>query len=115
MPIAHATTPVSTTTSRNRSERNTLMAASGGVAEAVADAAHGEDVDGLARIRLDLLAQVPDVYVDGARLAVGRVAPDRLEQRLAGVDPAGVERERVQNLELDVGELHRRAVHGHRA
>src|SRR6185312_16062773 len=65
----------------------------------------GEDVDGLARIRLDLLAQVPDVDVDRARLAVGRVAPDGLEQRLAGVDPSGVQGERVPHLELDVGEL----------
>ena len=43
--------------------------------------------------------------VDRARLAVGRIAPHRLEQGLAAVDPAGMARERVQHLELDVREL----------
>ena len=43
--------------------------------------------------------------VDGARVAVGAVAPDPLEQRVAVEDPAGALRERGEDLELDVGEL----------
>ena len=54
--------------------------------EAVADAAHGEDQLGLARVALELLAQVADVDVDRARLAVVGVAPERLEQHPAAVD-----------------------------
>ncbi len=57
--------------------------------EAVADAAHGEEELGLLRVALDLLAQVADVDVDGARVAVLGVAPDVLEQRLAGEHAAG--------------------------
>ena len=72
--------------------------------EAVADAAHGEEELGLLRVALELLAQVPDVDVDGARVAVLGVAPDVLEQRLAGEHPAGRAGERAEDLELDVGD-----------
>ena len=90
-PSPCATTAPNIRISRNRSERSAARRCLGHrVAEAVADAAHGEDVRRLARVGLDLLAQVADVDVDRARLAVGRVAPDRLEQRLAAVDAAGV-------------------------
>src|SRR5258708_4361634 len=46
------------------------------VAEAVADAPYREQVLGLLGVQLDLLAQVADVHVDRARVAVRRVAPD---------------------------------------
>src|SRR3712207_7573494 len=44
---------------------------------------HGEDQLGVARVLLELLAQVADVDVDRARVAVGGVAPDALEQHRA--------------------------------
>ena len=42
--------------------------------------------------------------VDGARVAVLGVAPDVLEQRLAGEHPAGRAGEGAEDLELDVGD-----------
>ena len=63
------------------------------VPEAVADAAHGVDQLGLARVALELLAQMADVDVDRARLAVLGAAPERLEQHLARVDAPGMRRE----------------------
>ena len=72
--------------------------------EAVADAAHGEEELGLLRVALELLPQVADVDVDGARVAVLGVAPDVLEQGLAGEHPAGRAGERAEDLELDVGD-----------
>ena len=56
-------------------------------------------------VALELLAQVADVDVDRARVAVGGVAPDLLEQHLARLDPARRAGERGEDLELDVGEL----------
>src|SRR4051794_27330029 len=73
------------------------------VAEAVSDAAHREQVLRLLRIRLDLLPQVADVHVDGARVAVGGIAPDAREQHVAGEDAPGGARQRGEDLELDVG------------
>jgi hypothetical protein len=55
-------------------------------------------------IALDLLAQVADVHVYRARIAVLGVPPDPLEQHLARVDASGIGRERGEELELDVGE-----------
>ena len=51
-----------------------------GLADAIAGAAHGEDQARLLGHRLELLAQVPDVHVDRARVAVGAVAPDRAQR-----------------------------------
>src|SRR5207248_11233315 len=51
-----------------------------GQLEAVADPAHGVDVDRPIRIRLDLLAQGADVDVERALVAVEVRAPDRVEQ-----------------------------------
>ena len=42
------------------------------------------------RVALDLLAQVTDVHIDRARIAVGRVAPDRTQQLLAIEQATGV-------------------------
>ena len=76
------------------------------VAEAVADAAHGEDVLGLLGVALELLAQVADVDVDRARVAVGGVAPDAREQHLAGEDAArAAGASAPEDLELDEGGL----------
>ena len=72
--------------------------------EAVADAAHGEEELGLLGVALELLAQVADVDVDGARVAVLGVAPDVLEQGLAAEHPAGRAGEGAEDLELDVGD-----------
>src|SRR5947208_14974944 len=76
------------------------------VAEPVADAANREDVFGLARVALELLAQVADVDVDRARFAVVRTAPERLQQHPAAVDTARMCGQGPQQLELDVGQLH---------
>ena len=51
--------------------------------EAVPDAAHGPDQQRRRRIALELLAQVPDVHVDRALLAVVGRVPDALEQGAA--------------------------------
>src|SRR5262245_32878662 len=76
------------------------------VAEAVADAAHGEQVLRVLRVGLELLAQVPDVDIDGAGVAVCRVAPDVFEQHFPGEHAARGARKGRQDLELDIGELH---------
>src|SRR4051812_3773565 len=84
---------------RDRSPGNSTFL----VAEAVSDAAHREQVLRLLRIGLDLLPQMADVDVDGARVAVGGVAPDAREQHVAGEHPAGRARQRGEDLELHVG------------
>ncbi len=66
---------------------------------------------GLWASRLDLLAQVADVHVDRARVAKLRVAPDELQQDLPRVHAAGVRDERLEQLELDVGEVDPLAAH----
>ena len=81
------------------------------VPEAVAHAAHGEDQLGRLGLGLELLAQVADVHVDRARVAVGGVAPDALEQHRAAEHPARGARQRGEDLELDVGEPHALAAH----
>src|ERR1700710_665497 len=101
--------------SRVRSERRRGMASAVRVAEAIADAAHGEEVLRLLGVELELLAQMADVDVDRARVAVGGVAPDPRQQHLAGVDAARVAGERGEDLELDERRLDRLAAHAHRA
>src|SRR5205823_13955043 len=73
------------------------------VSEAVADAANGDDQPRLVRIALELLAQVPDVHVDRAGLAVGGVAPELLEQHLTAEHAARSLGDRPQDLELALG------------
>src|SRR6202022_4484549 len=89
-------------TSRARSERvrRSRMGSASGVAEAVADAPHREQVLGLLGVALELLAQVTDVDVDRARVAERGVAPDLGEQHVARVDAAGVPRDGGEDLEL---------------
>src|SRR6266540_1099179 len=76
------------------------------LSEAVPDAADGVDELRLARIALELLAQVADVHVDRAWLTVIGPAPELLEQRLPREDPPRMRRHRPQQLELDVRQLH---------
>src|SRR6186997_2537146 len=95
--------------SLSRSRRTPLLP------EPVADPAHGEQVLRLLRVLLQLLAQVADVDVDGARVAVVGVAPDVLEQGLAGEDAPRRTRERAEDLELDVGDFDLLGVEGDHA
>ena len=58
---------------------------------------------------LELLAQVADVDVDRARVAVGAVAPDRAQQLLAVEQAAGLDDQAREQLELAERQLHRLA------
>src|SRR3954453_4212390 len=69
------------------------------VAEAISDAAHREDVLGLLRVGLELLAEVADVHVDGPRVAVRRVAPHARQEHVAREHAPGARGERVEDLE----------------
>ncbi len=80
------------------------------LSQPVAGAADGQDQLRLARVLLDLLPQVANMDVDRARLPVGGVAPDRLQQRASAEDLPRLSDERPQQLELDVRELERAAV-----
>src|SRR5438105_4456207 len=71
-----------------------------GVAKSVADAAYGEQILGVFRILLDLLAQVPDVDVNRARVPVGGIAPDPRQQHVASEHPPRRPGQRRQDLEL---------------
>src|SRR5579884_1699297 len=75
------------------------------VAEAVADAAHRQQVLRVLWVPFELLAQMPDVDVDRAGVAVRRVAPDTGQEHVPGEDSARCSRQRRQDLELDVGQL----------
>src|SRR4051795_10183924 len=109
--IAHSTMRPKISASRLRSDRIRIRLLL--VAEAVADAAHGEDVVRLLGVRLELLAQVADVDVDRARVAEGRVPPYAREQHVAREHATGTLGERVQDLELDVCTGDRLAVARH--
>src|SRR3954447_21347429 len=56
-------------------------------------------------VALELLAQVADVDVDRPRIAERRVAPDARQQHVAGEDAAGAGGQRLEDLELDEGEV----------
>src|SRR4051812_16882672 len=73
------------------------------VAEAVAHTTHGEDVLRFLGVALELLAQVADVDVDRAGVAVGGVAPHALQQHVAREHASRRARQGAQDLELDVG------------
>jgi hypothetical protein len=55
------------------------------------------------------------VRIDDASTRVVAVAPDAIHQLLAAEDDSGLAGEREQDLELERGELHLLAVHGHLA
>ena len=80
--------------------------------ELVAHPVDGEDVLRVPRNRLDFLAQPGDVDVDGARRRHRVVAPDLVEQLLAGQRRAAVLDEVAQQLELARRQLERLAVPG---
>src|SRR5277367_3321735 len=61
--------------------------------EAVAGAADGFQVARVLRVGLDFFADTADVDVDRARSDVGGVAPDGVEQMIAGEDASLVARE----------------------
>src|SRR3954451_1509080 len=93
---------------RSRNDPSALL-------EAVPHAAFGKDHLRVRRIRLELLAEVTDVHVDGAVVAVLRVTEHVLEQLRAREDPARLAREGEQDLELEEGELDRLTVQLDRA
>src|SRR5947209_8059091 len=68
--------------------------------ELVAEAADGEQVAGLGRVRLDLGAQPLDVHVEGLRVADVVAAPHPIDQLPAGQHPAAVAEQELQQLEL---------------
>src|SRR5882762_2777230 len=82
--------------------------------QSISAAAHGIDelvVPG----RLQLLAQAPDMHVDGALLDEYVVAPDLVEELGARVDALGMGHEEMQQAELGGPELDDLAVGGHAA
>ena len=79
----------------------------------VADAADGGDVARPLGVVAELVAQPPDVDVDGPVEDVGLVlAVDRVEQLVAGQDAAVGLEERLEQPELDAGQRDRLAVAG---
>ena len=63
------------------------------------------DVNGMARIGLELVAKPEDEVVHGARERRVRVAPYPVEQLVPGHHVAGPFSQAVQDLELPVGQL----------
>ena len=119
-PIATSVIAKKTSASLLRSESRTVFSEHGrhygfGVAEAVADAAHGEQVLGVLGVALDLFAQVADVDIDRARVAVGGVTPDAGQEHVAREYPARGAGQRREDLELDVGQLGVLAADAHRS
>src|SRR5215217_9172845 len=81
------------------------------LAENIPDTPRGVDELGVPGVALDLLAQVADVDVDRA-LVAELVAPHPPQERAAREHPAGARRERHEELELGVGEVHLLVGHG---
>src|SRR5262245_39386999 len=77
------------------------------VREAIADAVHRQQVARRPRLRLELAANVLDVGVDRPLVRLEGDAVDRVEELGPGEDPAGLRRERRQQLELRGGEIDR--------
>ncbi|MCY4638043.1 MAG: hypothetical protein OXG04_26715, partial [Acidobacteria bacterium] len=71
---------------------------------AVADAALGEDVDGLGGVVAELAAQAPDERAHQLRVDVP-AAPDEARQVVVGAHAAGVAGERAQQVVLGGGEV----------
>src|SRR5690606_12497203 len=82
--------------------------------EHVAEAALGLD-HRLGQVLVDLAAQVGDVALDDARVAVEVVLPHVVEDLRLRQHPVGVEHEVTQQLELGGGELDGHISHGHLA
>src|SRR5512133_172127 len=87
--------------SRKRSDRNMLRSSLGahGIprgCDLVADAPHGDDRRGVA----ELAANLPDMHVDGPRVAGERVAPHPLQELVAGQHDAPMVEELPEQVEL---------------
>jgi len=81
----------------------------------VAHAAHGEQQLRRLGALLELLAQVADVDVDPARVAVRAVPPDRAQELVAREEVAGAAHERLHDLELREREVDAGAADAHLA
>src|ERR1044072_8573087 len=77
--------------------------------ELVADAAYGADELGVLGVALDLLAQVRDVDVAGALVAVELGLPELVHDLAAGEDLSGAADQEAEQLELGAGEADRLA------
>src|SRR5438093_12179052 len=77
--------------------------------EAIAYAIHHLDVPWAVWVVFDLAAQVLDMRVDRAVIALEAVIVHALDQLGAGERPAWVPRQHGQQVELRSGKLHRRA------
>jgi len=78
--------------------------------EAIAHLAHGQEVLGAAGIALDLLADAADVHVEQAAVALLVVAPDQVDQFVAGEDAAGMAGQGGEDVELGAREMDRPTV-----
>src|SRR5690349_8166420 len=101
-----ATTVTATRATRARARRLRMPRTSGGSAlrGLVAAAADGEDQLGIDGVGLDLGPEPPDRDVDEARVAEIVVAPDPVEELVAGQDLAGSLGELYEEVELRPGE-----------
>src|SRR6266496_6489169 len=77
--------------------------------ELVAFAVDGEDVARGCGVRLQLLAELQNVGIHGARSRGGVVAPDLIEHSVARHDLTAAAQEEAQDVELLVGQLNRGA------
>src|SRR5262249_11717779 len=106
MASAIETTRKMASTSRTRKLRATarttrIRALPSALGEGVPGAPDREDERGVARVVLELLAQVAHMDVDGLLVLVQRlVVAHQLQQLAAREDPAGTRREVAQDLEL---------------
>src|SRR5262245_7764466 len=73
--------------------------------EAIAEAAHGLDEGGVARVVAELLPQPGDEHVDGAVVGLPVEAAGGLQDAVAGEDPAAVPHQQAEQLELRGGQL----------
>src|SRR5450755_2001836 len=75
--------------------------------ESVTDAANGADVPGSGGRLAELAAQIGHVHVDDVVVAEPVVTPDLCHQYPAPEDPTRRGRQRIEQVELDPGQLHR--------
>ncbi len=78
--------------------------------EAITDAAHRKNQFGIGVVALDLLAQAPDVDVDGARLDEGVAPPNQIKQLFATVNPGGMLHKKTQQFKFAQRQLAPRPV-----
>src|ERR1019366_10683817 len=76
----------------------------------VTRAVHGSQMDRVRRVPFQLLAQLRDMNVHGARCRIGWIAPDRIEELFSRDDALRVLQQERQKLELSSRELNLTAV-----